>query len=119
MGGLPVDDAEVSVVGEVAVVGSLPGDRGPRSTADFAPEGDALAVVTRDIAQGNEELRRNWKKNKNKQNKQRGVGVRQVGSNLAASVRLTTFLIIHSAAIIYSAKFKIKSHQTCHLDSTD
>lgn len=39
--------------------------------------------------------------------------MRQVGSNLAASVHLTTFLII------YSAKFKIKSQQTCHLDSAD
>lgn len=50
----------MSVVGEVAVVGSLPGDRGPGSTAHFTPEGDALAVVTRDVAQGHEELRGNW-----------------------------------------------------------
>lgn len=39
--------------------------------------------------------------------------MRQVGSYLAASVHLTTFLII------YSAKFKIKSQQSCHLDSAD
>lgn len=102
---LPVDDAEVSVVGEVAVVGSLPGDGGPRSTADFTPEGDALAVVARDIAQGNEELRRNWK-----EKQQQNQTVRN---------SLTTFLTVHSAAINYSAIFKIKSPQNCCFDSTD
>lgn len=69
---LPVDDAEASVVGEVAVVGSLPGDSGPRAAANFTPEGDALAVVTRDIAQRHEELGGNWER-------QCGVGVRQTG----------------------------------------
>lgn len=50
----------MSVVGEVAMVGSLPGDGGPRSTADLAPESDALSVVTCDIAQRHEELWGNW-----------------------------------------------------------
>ncbi len=57
---LPVGDAEVSVVGEVALVGSLPGDSSPRSTADLTPEGDALSVVTCHITQRYKELRRNW-----------------------------------------------------------
>lgn len=52
----------MSVVGEVAMVGSLPGDGGPRSTADLAPEGDALSVVTCDIAQRHKELWGNWEK---------------------------------------------------------
>lgn len=57
---LPVSDAEVSVVGEVALVGSLPGDSGPRSPADLTPEGDTLSVVTRNITQRHEELWGNW-----------------------------------------------------------
>lgn len=57
---LPVGDAEASVVGEVALVGSLPGDGGPGTTADLTPEGDALAAVAGDISQGHEELWGNW-----------------------------------------------------------
>lgn len=49
----------MSVAGEVALVGSLPGDSGPGSTADLTPEGDALSVVTCDITQRYEELRGN------------------------------------------------------------
>lgn len=48
---LPVDDAEVTVVGENALVGPFPGDRGPRSTADLTPEGDAFSIVTCHITQ--------------------------------------------------------------------
>lgn len=46
----------MSVVGEVGLVGSLPGDSRPGSTADLAPEGDALSVVTSNITQRHEEL---------------------------------------------------------------
>lgn len=59
---LPVGDAEVSVVGEVSLVGSLPGDSGPWSTADLTPEGDAFTVVTRNITQRHEELWGDWAK---------------------------------------------------------
>lgn len=52
----PVDDAEVSVVGQVAVVRSLPGDGGPRSTADFTSEGDTLTIVACDVTQWHKEL---------------------------------------------------------------
>lgn len=52
----PVGDAEVSIVGEIALVGSLPGDGSPRSTADLTPEGDTLSVVTGHITQGYKEL---------------------------------------------------------------
>lgn len=57
---LPVGDAEVSVVGEVALVGSPPGDSSPRSATDFTPEGDALSVVTSNITQRYEELWGNY-----------------------------------------------------------
>lgn len=53
---LPVGHTEVSVVGEVGLVGSFPGDSRPGSTADLTPEGDALAVVTSNITQRHEEL---------------------------------------------------------------
>lgn len=56
---LPVGDAVLSVVGEVALVGSLPGDRSPGSTADFTPESDAFSIVTCNITQRHKELRGN------------------------------------------------------------
>lgn len=59
---LPVGGAEASVVGEVALVGSPPGDGGPGATADLTPEGGALSAVTGNISQGHEELWRNWGK---------------------------------------------------------
>lgn len=59
---LPVGDAEVSIVGEVSLVGSLPGDSGPRSPADLTPEGDAFTVVTRNITQRHKELWGHWAK---------------------------------------------------------
>lgn len=46
----------MSIVGEIALVGSLPGDSSPRSTADLTPKGDALSVVTGHITQGYKEL---------------------------------------------------------------
>lgn len=46
----------MSVVGEVALVGSFPGDGGPGSTTDLTPEGNALSVVTRHITQRYKEL---------------------------------------------------------------
>lgn len=55
----------MSVAGEVALVGAPPGDGGPGPTADFAPEGDAVSVVTRDIAQRYKELWGNWRSEKN------------------------------------------------------
>lgn len=45
--------------------------------------------------------------------KNKRVGVRRVGSGLAASLRLTAVTTVHSAAIIYLEKLKLK------LDSTD
>lgn len=58
---LPVGDAEASVVGEVALVGSLPGDGGPGAAADLTPEGDALSAVTGNISQRHQELWGNWR----------------------------------------------------------
>lgn len=57
---VPVGDAEASVVGEVALVGSLPGDGGPGAAADLTSEGDALPAVTGHIGQRHEELWGNW-----------------------------------------------------------
>lgn len=59
---LPVGDAEVSVVGEVAVVGSPPGDSSPGSTTDLTPEGDAFSAVACHITQRYEELWGNWRR---------------------------------------------------------
>ena len=53
---VPVGDAEVSVAGEVALVGALPGDGSARSTADLTPERHALAAVARHITQRHQEL---------------------------------------------------------------
>jgi len=57
----PVGGADVSVVGEVVLVGALPGHGGPGSPTHFAPQGDALSAVTRDVTQRHEELRGNWR----------------------------------------------------------
>lgn len=46
----------MSIVGEVALVGSLPGNGGPGPTADLTPEGYTLSVVTRHITQRYKEL---------------------------------------------------------------
>lgn len=58
---LPVGGAEVTVVSEVALVGSFPSDSGPGSTTDFTPKGDTFSVVTRHITQRYKKLWRNWK----------------------------------------------------------
>ena len=44
-----------------ALVGALPGDRGPGSSTDLTPEGDALAVVTGHVAERHEELWGDWR----------------------------------------------------------
>lgn len=55
-----VGDAEVSVVGEVALVWSSPGDGGAGSTANLTPQGDALAVVTCHVTQRHQEVWGGW-----------------------------------------------------------
>lgn len=56
---LPVGNAEVTIVGEVALVGPFPSDSGPGSATDLTPEGYTFSIVTCHITQRYKKLWRN------------------------------------------------------------
>lgn len=58
----PVRDAVAPVVAQDVVVRSAPGDRGPRPTAHFTPQGGVVAALAGSIGEGDEELWWGWKK---------------------------------------------------------
>lgn len=57
---VPVSNAEVAVVAQRALVGSLPCNGGFGAAAHFTPQCDTLTLITGHITQWNEHLWRNW-----------------------------------------------------------
>lgn len=63
---VPVGYAEVAVVGERFLIGSLPSDWSFGAATHLTPESDTLAFITAHVTQRDENLRGNFSKNKQK-----------------------------------------------------
>lgn len=59
---VPVDYAEMTVVGECFLIGSLPCDCGFGAATHFTPQSDTLPFITGHVTQWDEHLRGYWEK---------------------------------------------------------